>query len=142
MTNGLRGTADYRYNWLGYEESDFEAIIDLEEVKTVNQISSKFLQNINSWIFLPEYLDYYYSKDGSNFTKLERVKHNISLKSSGSIEHEFENSKKNFSARYLKIFAKNIGKCPPWHKGSFGKAAAGDNRDQQGRIGPRSKSYQ
>ncbi|MBK6949685.1 MAG: hypothetical protein IPH16_17820 [Haliscomenobacter sp.] len=28
----------------------------------------------------------------------------------------------NTTARYIRVTAKNIGKCPPWHAGSGGKA--------------------
>ncbi len=61
ITNGLKGINDYHFNWLGFEGPDLVAIIDLEEEAEVRSIEADFLQEIKSWVFLPDEVQFYYS---------------------------------------------------------------------------------
>ena len=45
LTDGLRGTNDYHFNWLGFEGHELDAVIALEETTLVNNISVNFLQD-------------------------------------------------------------------------------------------------
>jgi len=38
------------------------------------------------------------------------------------MREEFKLKTKSIKTRYLKVDAKNVGKCPSWHKGAGGPA--------------------
>ena len=66
-------------------------------------------------------MEYEVSNNGKDFKKIGAIKHNISNKASESIIHQFElKLKKPINAKYVRIKAKNFGKCPSWHLGSGG----------------------
>jgi len=122
LTDGLRGTADWYYMWLGYEGNDMEIIIDLKEIKNINKISGEFLQDVGTWIFMPEYVRYSVSVDGENFQEIGTIINEVPEKEEGVIIRLFEKETEAVKARYIKVYAKNIGLCPGWHIGSGGKA--------------------
>ncbi len=46
LNNGIKANNDYTHsNWLGFEENDFEVIIDLGEKKSIQKITASFLQD-------------------------------------------------------------------------------------------------
>ena len=119
LIDGIFGNENWRKgDWQGYQSQDFEATIDLQEVKSVKSFSSNFLQDSRSWILMPTQVDYYTSNDNVNFNFTGSVKNDIDPK-------ETETKIKNFSfqsnneikARYVKVIAKNFGKLPEWHQG-------------------------
>ena len=114
------GSTNFRLgSWQGFHQNDLIAIINLKNKKNISSISLSTLQDINSWIFLPEFVEFYQSNDGNNFELIEKIKvneNNLELK----IE-EFITLKK-INSQFIKIVAKNIGVCPLWHKGAGEKA--------------------
>jgi len=121
LIDQIEGGNDFRVgNWQGYEKVDLIATVDLGKKEKVSSISTGFLQDENSWIFMPTQVEYYYSKNGKNFKKLKSLKSKTSPKETGSIIEHFE-IKENLKARYIKVVAKNRGFCPEWHKGAGGK---------------------
>ncbi len=70
LTDGLKGINDYHFNWLGFEGPDMVAVIDFEEVKKIHSVEAGFLQEIKSWVFLPEQLELSFSNDGKEFYSL------------------------------------------------------------------------
>ncbi len=108
--------------WQGYEGNDLSAIVNLGRTRTINTISTGFLQDINSWIFFPEYVEYSNSVDGKSYGKAVKITTEVSLNKEGAIMRQFRIELPGIRARYLKIVAKNIGTCPPWHPGAGGKA--------------------
>ncbi|MBK7107032.1 MAG: chitobiase/beta-hexosaminidase C-terminal domain-containing protein [Ignavibacteriae bacterium] len=122
ILDGLRGTLNFRDGlWQGYEGKDFEAIIDLEKNIEISEVSPRFILNTNSWIFFPEYVEISLSEDGQNFTELKKIVNDIPQKNPDIITKDFTAKFENLNARYIKVKAKNIGKCPVWHPGVGGK---------------------
>ncbi|MEO1254994.1 MAG: discoidin domain-containing protein, partial [Bacteroidota bacterium] len=80
-----------------------------------------FLQDENSWIFMPLEVAFYASSDGENFSELGTVKNTVEYKQKGTVLKDFELNKK-VNARYIKVVATNRGVCPPNHKGAGGKS--------------------
>ena len=80
-----------------------------------------FLEDQNTWIFLPEKLEIMVSKDGKEYIPAAEKKIPIQ-KSDKSSAHEFEFKLGRTKARFVKISATSIGLCPDWHKGNGGKA--------------------
>ena len=118
LIDGNFGKKDFRLGaWQGYEENNLEAVIDIEEIKNIESISLSTLQDINSWIFSPSKVEYSFSNDGINFTDQTEITTSIAQNDWTISTQNFELNK-NIKTRYVKISAKNIGKCPIWHKGA------------------------
>ncbi len=123
LTNSMRGSSNHSDGrWLGFKQVDMEAVIDLGEVISVKKISSSYLNNIKSWIFLPSKVSYAISKDGNNFEPIAVMENEYPENFSENIVKEFTSEFKEKETRYIKIIAKNINICPDWHMGSGGKA--------------------
>jgi len=123
LTDGVTGSVDFRDGfWQGFEQSDFEAVVDLGTVRAVTDIKTRFLQNSGSWIFLPTSVEYSITSDRSDFHTVKTFTHSISPKKQDGLIQEFEISGLNLTGRYVKINARNIGVCPAWHPGAGGKA--------------------
>jgi sialate O-acetylesterase len=123
ILNGIKGSDNFRDgNWQGYEGDDFEAVIDLGELKNIHSMSTGFLQAINSWAFFPGTVEYAISQDGQNFQTIATIINDIPNNQADILVKEFAAKFFDVSARYVKVRAKNIGVCPDWHAGAGGKA--------------------
>jgi predicted alpha-1,2-mannosidase len=119
LIDGLKGTTDFRTGlWQGYEKVDLEAVIDLAETATVSRLTTAFLQDVNTWIFMPLWVEYFVSVDGKNFRKLGRVQNKVDENDWTIQIQDFNLTFKPARARYIKVVAKNRGFCPDWHKGA------------------------
>ncbi len=120
LTDGLRGSINHRDGlWQGFLGNDLDLIIDLGHEIPVNSIQMNFLQNQRSWIFLPVVVEYSLSSDGKKYHSFNEVLNKISTREESAFIQPFnlqfmENSK----ARYIRVKAKNLGKCPAWHEGT------------------------
>ena len=122
LIDGLYGVEDFRVgHWQGYEGNDLLATIDLEKMKMVDRVSIRFLQDINAWIFFPTEIIIEISSNGEMYEKIFMGTTGTPPDLSGAMIRSVEQSVKK-QIRYVRIRAKNIGVCPPWHKGSGGKA--------------------
>lgn len=123
LTNGLRGSTNHADGlWLGFEQIDLEAVIDLLEIVPITRVSSSYLNDINSWIFLPQEVQYSVSIDGDKFEQVAIIHNQLDANYTEKAIKEFSADLTGHEARYLKVLAKNIGFCPDWHQGSGGKA--------------------
>jgi len=122
LIDGVRGTMDpHDGRWLGFEGSDMSAIIDLGRVRPLTRVTAGFLQDQASWIFLPSSVEVSVSADGAAWTVLPSA--NIPLKQDGqTLVRDCTVPAREAQARYVRVLARSIGTCPPWHKGSGGKA--------------------
>ncbi len=124
LLDGILGTENWRKgDWQGYQSQDFEAVVDLKEVKTVKEISARFLQDQRSWILMPTKVDYYISEDNVNFMFFGSVANTLDPKlEENTILNFTSNETKGKKVRYVKVIAKNFGKLPEWHQGFGGDA--------------------
>jgi hypothetical protein len=124
LLDGILGTENWRKgDWQGYQSQDFEAVVDLQEVKDIIEISARFLQDQRSWILMPPKVEYYISDDNVNFTYFGSVNNTLDPKIEENIILNFTaNETKSKMARYVKVIAKNFGKLPEWHQGFGGDA--------------------
>ena len=117
LTDGKRGSVTYSEGgWQGYFGVDFVGVIDLRQSKNISKITAGFLQSTASGIFFPQSLEYFVSLDGINYKSVAVVKNDIPIKTNKTIIKEFSVSFKRQKARYVKVIAKSIKKCPQWHK--------------------------
>ena len=128
LLDGILGNENWRKgDWQGYQSQDFEAVVDLKEVKELFSFKANFLQDSRSWILMPTYLEFLISTDNVNFTSVG----SLDIAKNSGIDPKDENSftrefgvllEKKKSARYVKVVAKNFGKLPEWHQGAGGDA--------------------
>ncbi len=122
LIDGIRGKDDFRTGeWQGFEKVNLDATIDFGKMRKINSISIGFFQDIKSWIFMPLYVEFYISKDGKHFKKIGKILNTVDEKEEGKLIKDFTLSGINKTARYLRVFAKNRGDCPEWHRGAGGK---------------------
>jgi predicted alpha-1,2-mannosidase len=118
LIDGARGSTNWRTGgWQGYQDTDFEAILDLLEVREVTVVGAGFCQDARSWIWMPKYVEFYASEDGEIFTPLGRLDTSVAEEDLEIQTWDAELPVK-CSARYIKVFAKNIGTIPDWHPGA------------------------
>lgn len=118
LIDGIFGNENWRKGeWQGYQNQDFEAVIDLKEVKTISKISSNYLQDTRSWILMPTKVEYYISEDNIKFTKIGTVENVVDPKEYETVIKSFDLKFKSQKARYIKVIATNFGKLPEWHQG-------------------------
>jgi len=120
IIDGQYGEINWRKGgWQGYQAQDFEAIIDLKEMKQFAEISANFLQDTRAWILFPTKVEFYTSDDSINFKLAETIENTISPKDYNIQTQKLKvKTTKEFStARYIKVKAYNCGKLPEWHAG-------------------------
>ena len=120
LTDGLRGSIDHHDGlWQGFLGNDLDLIIDLGREMPVNSVQANFLQNQRSWIFLPVVVEYSLSSDGKKYHSFNEVSNNIPPKEEQVFIQPFNfQFMANSKARYIRVKAKNLGKCPSWHEGA------------------------
>ena len=119
LIDGVKGTDNFRDgSWQGYEGVDFEGVIDLGEEKEISKVSPRFFFDSNSWIFLPAKVEVSISSDNINFSNIATVDNNIPLKNSEILQKEFTAEFGKQKARFIKVKAESIKKCPAWHPGA------------------------
>lgn len=124
LVDGLRGSDSFRggdKSWQGYQNSDFEAVIDLGDIIDVYRISIGFFQASSSLVVFPEFIEFYTSDDGNSFNLVNKIEINSTLKNPDWVRQDFSSLLKDSKCRFIKIFAKNLEKLPAWHPVSQGK---------------------
>jgi hypothetical protein len=123
LIDGLRGPLNFRTGrWQGYQH-DMEVVVDLGKPTKINTVKVGFLQDINSWIWMPREVEFSFSDDGTNFGGTKNVRNTMVADTiDGAIRVEFDMKAAPVTRRYLKIKAMNYGQCPPWHLGAGGNA--------------------
>ena len=117
-----RGGENFRTGtWQGYYGVDLIATVDLGVSKRVSRLAGSFLQDQDSWIFMPTEVEYFVSKDGKTFRSVGKVKNNVPQDVDVAVLREMEVNPRT-EARYVKMVAKSIGVCPEWHVGAGQKA--------------------
>lgn len=101
--------------WQGYTGQDFEAVVDLTEIKDVKLVNARFLQDIKSWIFFPVKVSFYASKDGITYVKIYESDSKMRDDDYTVNIQEFKMRPPGLKTRYIKIMAKSYGKLPNWH---------------------------
>ena len=118
LIDGFRGSLNWRTGgWQGYQDTDFEAVVDLREERPLTLVGAGFCQDARSWIWMPAYVEFSVSADGEHYTPVARVDNTMD-------ERDYEvriwncEVPADVTARFVKVFAKNIGTIPDWHPGA------------------------
>ena len=117
LTDGLTASKSYGDGrWQGILQKDFEAMIDLGQNTRINKVSCNFLHFPEGYIFSPKSIALYVSDNGTDYKKIDEVfpKEKRDPMEKTIIPYSFTTG--SIEAQYLKVYAKNMGVNPPWHK--------------------------
>ncbi|MEN8006021.1 MAG: family 20 glycosylhydrolase [Candidatus Krumholzibacteriota bacterium] len=119
LVNGLHGSRFYQDGlWTGFEGHDLDATMDLGRVRDLGEVSIRFLQDANSWIFLPREVVFLVSRDGKSWRRAGSVTHRVSEKRQEKLIHEFALDLSREAVQFLRIQGVSPRVCPDWHPGS------------------------
>ena len=123
LVNGIMGSGAFDDGqWQGFEGTDMDVVIDLGSVTTVTGITTQFMAAVGSWLFLPQWVEFSLSEDGTGFNSVGRIETTLSPQEQGNRTESYFVSFPESGARYVRVFAKGLITCPPWHSGAGGKA--------------------
>ncbi len=126
LTDGVRGAADFKVHWLGWEGVDFEVTVDLgKTIDAVREITLSTLSDERSWILHPDRVTCAVSDDGASFRE-------IGAKAVAG-DHRDEDIVRAFSwtedmvpfgalssARYFRFRVEGTKRLPEWHASAGG----------------------
>lgn len=119
LIDGIKGTFDFRTgDWQGFEGVPLDVVIDLGKKQKVACLSVRFLQDQNSWIFLPLKVQFEISDDGQHFKPLGEVLCPVDQKEKEVLECYYELTLDSVKGRYVRVLGVPMGQCPDWHKGA------------------------
>jgi hypothetical protein len=115
----IRGTDNFQTgSWQGFHGVDVDVVVDLGQVLKVNMLKAGFLQDQNSWIFMPEWVEFSVSADGETYDIIGKEENKIDPAQGGGLTHDFSVMTGEISVRYIKVLGKNRAICPDWHAGA------------------------
>ncbi len=95
-----------------------EAVIDLGKPEKISKLTMGFLQDINSWVFMPLNVEFFLSDDGKTFKKAGLAENTVAENDWNTQTKDFTVNFKPQQTRFIKVIAKNRAVCPDWHKGA------------------------
>lgn len=119
LVDGFHAGNNYQFGWQGWYGKDMVATIDLGEERRIDSVSIAFLQDQQSWIFLPSDVVWECSNDMKDWHVFAADRKSTS-RLKGELSMHVTDHLKGARARYIRITAKNLGDLPAWH-GSKGK---------------------
>lgn len=114
LTNGVRGSEDYKINWLGWEAKDVVIEVDMDSIIQLNEIQISTLHLPDVWILHPVKINCKYSADGKNYYSLGEIKSDTTLKYKTDI-YNFSFKANKQKIRYLKFEITATKYLPDWH---------------------------
>lgn len=119
LIDGQRGGDDFRLGaWIGFYGIDMEAIVDLGRSTPLHRLAVGFLQDQNSWIFMPLGVEFSVSDDGTSWTPVGAASNDVDAHAEGVVLRDFGTPVAGRSARFVRAVARAPGMCPDWHKGA------------------------
>ena len=118
LIDGRRGGINWRTGgWQGYQDTDFEAVVDLRGVRHLSLLGAGFCQDARSWIWMPAEVEFAVSEDGVEFVEVARIKSPVAQR---DLEVQVWNCEVpvDLGARYVRVRAWTIGTIPEWHPGA------------------------
>ncbi len=126
LVDEIQGSIEWRAGgWMGFYDQDFSAVIDMGSVKSVSEVSARFLQDSRAWILCPRHFSVMTSTDGVKYTPWAQEvalkddwQNNETRIDQVTIEHtDGKAVVKPIKARYVKVVADKYGKLPEGHLG-------------------------
>jgi len=104
LVNGMSGSISYADGqWLGFEGTDLEAVIDLGDPTTISKVSIHSLNSTSNWVHHSDHAEVFVSNDGHKFEKVGKVTGVSSDKDIVPIEVQFQ----SVVTKYIKVLVHN-----------------------------------
>ena len=116
IVNGVLGNNE-RYGdaeWLGFEGTDLEAVIDFGVDETFNEVVFRFFKGEGQWIYLPKSVELLVSENGTDFTSLAKKEDIEGDTKVVNMKMELDET----TARFLKVVVRNFGVIPEGRQGA------------------------
>lgn len=117
LTDGLYGGTTFVESWVGWEGQDGAMVVDLEEVRSVRQVSVDFLHQLGAWILLPRQVTFSRSEDGVTYIPWATIEKEEDRDAAVKFVEYAAQSDQKVSARFIKIEVSGVNVCPGWHYG-------------------------
>ena len=122
LTDGKLGSLNFKDgNWQGFFGSNFEVVVDLDTMTSLNIVSINFFQYINSWIVIPKNVQLYKSSDQKKWTKVRSLEGFSEIKKRGKFIKEAIFKDLKIESKFIKIIAENFEELPSWHEAAGSK---------------------
>lgn len=113
LVDGIIGATPWKGNeWLGFQETEIEFIVDLQKKAKVSAYEINFLEDQGAWIYLPSQVCIEVSKKGKRW---KSIKNAGIIPNSGTTrkgDHLLFRSHINRKARYVKVTITSVEKIP------------------------------
>lgn len=121
LIDGIYGSANWRKgNWMGFQKTNIEAVVDLKEMKSISSVTAGFLQDTRAWIVAPKQLIVEISADAVNYTQVYSGENFLPIEDLNVQVKKITAAFNPVQARYVKLKAIQYGKLPEWHEGAGG----------------------
>ncbi len=119
LVNGIQNVKGTAGEFLGFNGTDCEAVIDLGKKEKIFKVTAGVLRQESSWIYLPSLFDIQMSDDGINFSIIPEINSPMPLDSNiRKMEYFFP----PIETRFIKVLLKPYGTIPPGKPGEGNKA--------------------
>lgn len=115
ITDGLFGGTGFVENWVGWEGTDADFVIDLGAGQPVREVGADFLRQIGGWVLEPLGMSISTSVDGEHFLPFGTVANPENR--DGTIGFKTLTVTGECEARYIRVQVEGVKICPEWHYG-------------------------
>lgn len=121
LIDGIYGSINWRKgNWMGFQKTNMEAVINLMEQKSISTVTAGFLQDTRAWIVTPKQIIIETSVDGKNYIEVYNGNNFLAIDDLNVQVKKITSSFRPVTAQFVKIKAFQFGKLPEWHEGAGG----------------------
>jgi len=121
LVDQAKGSMDFSDGrWAGFNGTSMDATIDLGGSKSAGKITASFLENTNSWIFLPSRVRILVSGDGQSFREICHLEQEVPDQNQTRRKELSCRTEEDF--RYVRVIAEPLQSIPAWHPGAGSKA--------------------
>ena len=111
--------AELSRGWLGFSGNNFDVSFELSKAIELQQVVVSFAHVPDAWAFAPTAVQVYVSEDGVNYSpainaKLKYAPEEQSMNSPQLVTVTVDVNQSG--VKYVRLFAKNMGRIPAWHK--------------------------
>ncbi len=119
LVDGLKGNSNYSTGrWLGFNNNDMEAVIDLGEPTEISSVSIRDCAMPIHWLFGARRVAVSVSDDGKTFAQVAEGKYTQMESGAADGVSEHELSFAPVKTRYVKVLAEREKSIPAWHPGA------------------------
>ena len=118
LVDGLKGDGNYKTGrWLGFYRGDMDALIDLQDVRSIKEVSFSTCVEKGDWIFDVRGVDIEVSVDGEHYTRVVSETYPILTEEDRNGIYDHLYAFPQVDARYVRVRAAVEHALPDWHGG-------------------------